>query len=104
MKDDDLLALVIQKFRWLRLPGIAGRLKDIIDSTARRRSCVSVPPAGSLATGDAGETGSHRGRRRHERLPRVCPPILKASLSKAASAPGAGGEHAPKWGAKGKRG
>jgi DNA replication protein DnaC len=34
MKDDDLLDLVIQKFRWLRLPGMAGRLKDIIDRAA----------------------------------------------------------------------
>jgi DNA replication protein DnaC len=32
MKDDDLLDLAIQKFRWLRLPGIAARLKDVVES------------------------------------------------------------------------
>ena len=31
MKDDDLFELVIQKLRWLRLPGMAGRLKDIVE-------------------------------------------------------------------------
>lgn len=31
MKDDDLLELTVQKFRWLRLPGMAARLKDIVD-------------------------------------------------------------------------
>jgi len=34
MKDDDLLDIVTQKLRWLRLPGMATRLKDIIERAA----------------------------------------------------------------------
>lgn len=34
MKDDDLFELVIQKLRWLRLPGMAGRLEDIIEQAS----------------------------------------------------------------------
>jgi len=48
MKDDDLLDLVIQKFRWLRLPGIAGRLKDIIES-ARNENLSALQVADRLA-------------------------------------------------------
>jgi DNA replication protein DnaC len=48
MKDDDLLDLVIQKFRWLRLPGIAGRLKDIIES-ARTENLSALQVADRLA-------------------------------------------------------
>jgi hypothetical protein len=43
MKDDDLLDLVIQKFRWLRLPGIAARLKDVVEH-ARTESYLSPRP------------------------------------------------------------
>lgn len=48
MKDDDLLDLVIQKFRWLRLPGIAGRLKDIIEH-ARTENLSALQVADRLA-------------------------------------------------------
>jgi len=48
MKDDDLLDLVIQKFRWLRLPGIAGRLKDIVEH-ARTENLSALQVADRLA-------------------------------------------------------
>ena len=48
MKDDDLLELVIEKFRWLRLPGIARRLKDITDQ-ARTENLSALEVADRLA-------------------------------------------------------
>jgi DNA replication protein DnaC len=48
MKDDDLLELVIEKFRWLRLPGIARRLKDIVDH-ARTENLSALEVADRLA-------------------------------------------------------
>jgi len=48
MKDDDLLDLTIQKFRWLRLPGIAARLKDVIES-ARIENLSALQVADRLA-------------------------------------------------------
>jgi DNA replication protein DnaC len=43
MKDDDLLDLTIQKLRWLRLPGMAARLKDIIEQAcAENLSALQV--------------------------------------------------------------
>lgn len=48
MKDDDLLELVIEKFRWLRLPGIARRLKDVID-LARSENLSALEVADRLA-------------------------------------------------------
>ena len=48
MKDEDLFQLVIQKFRWLRLPGIAGRLKDIIEQ-ARTENLSALQVADRLA-------------------------------------------------------
>jgi DNA replication protein DnaC len=48
MKDDDLLELAIEKFRWLRLPGIARRLKDIIDQ-ARTENLSALEVADRLA-------------------------------------------------------
>jgi DNA replication protein DnaC len=48
MKDDDLLELVIEKFRWLRLPGIARRLKDIVDQ-ARSENLSALEVADRLA-------------------------------------------------------
>jgi DNA replication protein DnaC len=48
MKDDDLLELTIQKFRWLRLPGIAARLKDVIER-ARIENLSALQVADRLA-------------------------------------------------------
>jgi DNA replication protein DnaC len=48
MKDDDLLELVIEKFRWLRLPGMARRLKDIIER-ARAENLSALDVADRLA-------------------------------------------------------
>ena len=48
MKDDDLLDLAIQKFRWLRLPGIAARLKDVVES-ARTENLSALQVADRLA-------------------------------------------------------
>src|SRR5687767_3491413 len=48
MKDDDLLDLVIQKFRWLRLPGIAARLKDVVEH-ARTENLSALQVADRLA-------------------------------------------------------
>jgi len=48
MKDNDLLDLVLQKFRWLRLPGMAARLKDIIER-ARTENLSALQVADSLA-------------------------------------------------------
>jgi len=48
MKDDDLLDLAIQKFRWLRLPGIARALKDIIER-ARTENLSALEVADRLA-------------------------------------------------------
>lgn len=48
MKDDDLFDLVLQKFRWLRLPGMAGRLKDIIER-ARTENLSALQVADRLA-------------------------------------------------------
>jgi DNA replication protein DnaC len=48
MKDDDLLDLAIQKFRWLRLPGIAARLKDIVEH-ARTENLSALQVADRLA-------------------------------------------------------
>jgi DNA replication protein DnaC len=48
MKDDDLLDLAIQKFRWLRLPGMAGRLKDIVER-ARTENLSALQVADRLA-------------------------------------------------------
>lgn len=48
MKDDDLLNLVIQKFRWLRLPGIAARLKDVVEH-ARAENLSALQVADRLA-------------------------------------------------------
>ena len=48
MKDDDLLDLVTQKLRWLRLPGMARGLKDIIDR-ARTENLSALQVADRLA-------------------------------------------------------
>ncbi len=48
MKDDDLLDLVTQKFRWLRLPGMAARLKDIVER-ARTENLSALEVADQLA-------------------------------------------------------
>jgi DNA replication protein DnaC len=48
MKDDDLLDLTIQKFRWLRLPGIAARLKDVVER-ARIENLSALQVADRLA-------------------------------------------------------
>lgn len=48
MKDDDLLDLVTQKFRWLRLPGIAARLKDVVEQ-ARTENLSALQVADRLA-------------------------------------------------------
>jgi DNA replication protein DnaC len=48
MKDDDLLELAIEKFRWLRLPGMARRLKDIVDR-ARAENLSALEVADRLA-------------------------------------------------------
>ena len=48
MKDDELLDLAIQKFRWLRLPGIAARLKDVVES-ARTENLSALQVADRLA-------------------------------------------------------
>jgi DNA replication protein DnaC len=48
MKDDDLLDLAIQKFRWLRLPGIAARLKDVVEH-ARTENLSALQVADRLA-------------------------------------------------------
>jgi DNA replication protein DnaC len=48
MKDDDLLELVTDKFRWLRLPGIARRLPDIIE-LARAENLSALEVADRLA-------------------------------------------------------
>jgi DNA replication protein DnaC len=48
MKDDDLLDIAIQKFRWLRLPGMAGRLNDIVER-ARTENLSALQVADRLA-------------------------------------------------------
>jgi DNA replication protein DnaC len=48
MKDDDLFDLVTQKLRWLRLPGMAARLKDIIER-ARTENLSALQVADQLA-------------------------------------------------------
>jgi DNA replication protein DnaC len=48
MKDDDLLELVVEKFRWLRLPGMARRLKDIVER-ARAENLSALDVADHLA-------------------------------------------------------
>lgn len=48
MKDDDLIELVLEKFRWLRLPGMARRLKDIIEQ-ARSENLSALQVADRLA-------------------------------------------------------
>lgn len=48
MKDDDLLALTIEKLRWLRLPGMANVLGDLVDQ-ARRENLSSLDVVSRLA-------------------------------------------------------
>jgi DNA replication protein DnaC len=57
MKDDDLIDLVIQKLRWLRLPGMARGLKDIID-----RACTENLSALQVADRLADEEKTSRLR------------------------------------------
>lgn len=35
-KDDDQIELLIEKFRWLRLPGMAGRVREILELAATK--------------------------------------------------------------------
>jgi hypothetical protein len=44
MKDDDLLELTIEKLRWLRLPGMARSLTDLIES-AKQQNLSGVAPS-----------------------------------------------------------
>ena len=46
MKDDYLLELTIEKLRWLRLPGMARTLTDLIESAKQQISLRSRSPAG----------------------------------------------------------
>jgi len=48
MKDDDLLDLVTQKLRWLRLPGMAKRLAEVIEQ-ARTQNLSALQVADRLA-------------------------------------------------------
>ena len=48
MKDDDLLELATEKLRWLRLPGMARTLKDIVEQ-ARRENLSPLQVADRLA-------------------------------------------------------
>jgi DNA replication protein DnaC len=48
MKDDDLLQLVIDKLRWLRLPGMGQELSSILDH-ARRENLSSLAVVSALA-------------------------------------------------------
>jgi DNA replication protein DnaC len=48
MKDDDLLELATEKLRWLRLPGMARTLKDIVEQ-ARRDNLSALQVADRLA-------------------------------------------------------
>jgi DNA replication protein DnaC len=48
MKEDDLLDLAVQKFRWLRLPGMAARLNDIVEQ-ARTENLSALQVADRLA-------------------------------------------------------
>jgi DNA replication protein DnaC len=57
MKQDDLLDIVIQKLRWLRLPGMAVRLKDIIE-----RACTENLSALQVADALADEEKASRLR------------------------------------------
>jgi DNA replication protein DnaC len=66
MKDDDLLELVIEKFRWLRLPGMARRLKDIIER-ARAENLSALDVADRLAD----EEKASRRRIRDARFPEI---------------------------------
>ena len=48
MKDDDLLELTIEKLRWLRLPGMARTLTDLIES-AKQQNLSALEVASRLA-------------------------------------------------------
>jgi len=48
MKDDDLLELTIDKLRWLRLPGMARTLTDLIES-AKQQNLSALEVASRLA-------------------------------------------------------
>ena len=48
MKDDDLLQLTIDKLRWLRLPGMARTLTDLIES-AKQQNLSALEVASRLA-------------------------------------------------------
>jgi DNA replication protein DnaC len=48
MKDDDLLQLTIEKLRWLRLPGMARTLTDLIES-AKQQNLSALEVASRLA-------------------------------------------------------
>lgn len=48
MKHDDLLELTIEKLRWLRLPGMARTLTDLIES-AKQQNLSALEVASRLA-------------------------------------------------------
>ena len=63
MKDDDLLQLTIEKLRWLRLPGMARTLTDLLESAKQQNlsalevaSRAYVLESGAIAL--AGEAAS----------------------------------------------
>lgn len=52
MKDEDLVELLVEKLRWLRLPGMAKLVPSLLDKAAKEnlsaldvvhRLCCSVP-------------------------------------------------------------
>lgn len=48
MKDDDLLELTLEKLRWLRLPGMARALADILE-TARAQNLAPLEVVSRIA-------------------------------------------------------
>lgn len=48
MKDDDQIELLVEKFRWLRLPGMAMRVREILDLTDKK-NLTAVQVAHMLA-------------------------------------------------------
>ena len=48
MKDDDLLGLTIEKLRWLRLPGMARALPDILEA-AREQNLSALEVVSRIA-------------------------------------------------------
>jgi len=57
--DKDEVALLIQKLRWLRLPGMAGLVSEILDEAAKKNLTVLEVVLGLTRSGGHRRKGSY---------------------------------------------